>query len=69
MENLVRRIHCLNCGRPIHEGRNLYVVQIAVLGLRGVVALDDELFCCRACVAKRFGSDGSSGLVAPQRIP
>lgn len=62
------KIKCKNCQRECHEGHDVIRIQRGVVGLSGVIVLDDNTaFCGDPCLYAYYSEDEVQRL--SRRIP
>ena len=61
---------CAACRTEIWEGRDVLKVEEGVIGLKGLIALEEPLyFCNEECLVKHYGEEERDPVSLPRRIP
>lgn len=48
-------MYCADCHRPLQQGSTVWRLEHGILGVRGVVALEDALvFCSETCLRRHL---------------
>ena len=47
---------CTNCRKTLYLGLDVLEVRHGVIGQRGIIPLEDSLFCSDRCLAEYYGS-------------